>query len=258
MALADHYTPADILDSLVWMSLPYKARIAKLAHTFLLNEKDIEKHSRTYNGASKSNVTTLMRSLFEPPRGRASTTVADTLVEIDRQRKIRDKRAANKPYSPPTPPPDDSAFLRKRRIIKRLNNIAARRYKITYTGYDKKKYRAETNAVCIGSIVDCVMIADAGAHAVKGRIYLRHKPTGQELVLMLDGSCTSYSDIHEFLFYIAPKVSLRGLFSGKSLVLDFERRGFVVDGVCHPWRNILATYTAKHGGVIRTPRSLSD
>lgn len=257
MALADHFDEADVLDSLSWMGYSHETRVAKLANIFLEKENFIRNKARTYDGPSTSNVRLLIKSLFSPPRGTQQQTIKDTIKEIERQRETRKGRAENPPYKPGKPLSRITNVYRRRSvIIDRMNAVARTRYKTVYRERDRRENRdvikrASHKVVGMGRIGDVLVIVDQGDYYSHSRIYMQHKPTGKEKVIVLDGDIKEFDDA---LRHIAPKVSLRAMFAGATLALDFENDGFLVDGETVPYKGVARIYTRKHNGVIRTWR----
>ena len=255
MALADQFEEAQLLDALAWMAYSHKARVAKLANIFLQKENFISKESRNYSGPSTSNVKILIRSLFIPPRGTQQQTITDTITEIGRQRKIREARAANRPYQHPKRPPGNQPYRVERWVKGRMSAVAECRYKTLrrVQDYDTKQHKnvhCSPVIVALCRIGDCLVMVDTGNHYSNSRIYLKHRPTGREKVIVLTkDSITNFDDA---MLHIAPKVSIRAMFAGSSLVLDFDGDGFLVDGVSHPYKGVIRVYTRKHDGVIKT------
>lgn len=256
MALAHHYKEADLLESIGWMGLSHEVRVKRVAGLYLKDEHNIRRHSQNYEGPTKGTVGLFVKSLFKPPHGLGSKTIKDTLNEIRRQRVIRDKRKKNQPYKPVKPP--KSKYGVEARIKERRNNLARSRYSTIVKNYSGKKVKASPVVVGIGMVNDTLLIVDRGGHRALSRIYMKHKPTGRELVAVLEKDISSFM---EGLTHIAPEISLRAMFGGQVITLDFEGRGFLVDGNLVPWRGIRRVYTQKRDGVIRTlgrPESQTD
>lgn len=258
MALADHFKEADVLESLSWMGIPHKVRVAKLAHIFLEKESFIRKESRTYDGPSTSNVRLLIKSLFTPPRGTQKRTIDDTLAEIKRQRELRQERAENRPYKPERALSQiTNVYRRQNRLKERMNAVARTRYKTVYRERNHRSKqdvikRSTPSVIGMGRIGDVMMIVDQGDYYSLARIYMEHKPTGRGKVVVLD--IDKIKDFDAALIHIAPKVSMRAMFAGARMMLDFENDGFLVNGETIPYKGVVRIYTRKHNGLIKTWR----
>lgn len=249
MAIADVYKPADVLESLGWMGLSHRVRVAKAANLYLEDEDKIDRKSRNYDGPTKSIVSLFVKSLFKPPRGLGTQTVKDMMSEIEKQRKIRKERADNRPYRPRTKAPERKHHAYRSWITGRLNAIARTRYKTLARDYDKKLHRRKHVAVGIGMVGDTLLLVDKGDHRSLSRIYMKHKPTGREKVVVLE---QEVKDFMGGLMMIAPEVSMRAMFAGQTITFDFDSEGFLVDGKTQPWRNVRRVYTRKVKGLIST------
>lgn len=248
MALSDHFRPAPLLDALGWMGLSHEVRVKKAASYYLSKEDRVKSKSRTYDGPSKSTVGTVIKSLFTPPRGMASKTVEDTLREIERQRKIRDAREANAPFrfrAPRATPYGHRAWTKER-----MTDVAKSRYKTVTRNYKKELMLVKHDVVGMGQVADTLLIMDNGSHQSFARIYMKHKPTGREKVVVLD--VTEVKSFEAGLMLIAPKVGVRAMFGGQVITFDYDAEGFLVDGSLVPWAHVCRVYTRKQDGLIRT------
>ena len=249
MALADHYEEADVLTSLGWMGLSHEVRVRKVASLFLADEREIDRNSRTYTGPSTSNVGVLVKSLFKPPRGLGTKTITDTINEIGRQRAIKDARKKIAPSPPLKPLSCLDGYAARSCVKRRMSDLAESRYSTVAADYDGREQLQRPAAVGVGVVGDTFLLVDEGGHRAKTRIYMRHRPTNQEKVVVLQ------KDVREFtaaLMAIAPKVSMRAMFSGQVISLDFEGEGFIVGDKLVPWLNVCRVYRRKGEGRIRT------
>ena len=244
MALRDHYDEADVLASFSWVAMTEKARVAGLAKLYLDEEVKIESRSRSYNCPTKGTVGLFIRSLYAPPRGTIGPTTDAVLVEIQKQRLVRLERKKNRPWVAPTPFSEHQGYARKDALKKRMNRLAKRRYRTCSRHYKAAAPSYSDPAVVgITTVADCLLIVDDAAYNTQPRVYLKHKPTGKEKLVVLDGQ--PVGEITNALLRMAPERALRGMFGGKPITLDFEGEGFLVDGETYPWRNVLKVYRGR-------------
>lgn len=244
MALRDHYNEADVLASFSWVAMTERARVAGLAKLYLDEEGKIESRSRNYNCPTKGTVGLFIRSLYAPPRGTIGPTTDAVLVEIQKQRLVRLERRKNRPWAAPMPFSEHQGYARKDALNKRMNSLARRRYRTCSRDYkaDAPTY-SNPSVVAVTTVADCLMIVDGGGYNIKPRVYLKHKPTGKEKLVVIAGK--SPAEAADALLRMAPERALMGMFSGKLITLDFAGEGFLMDGETYPWRNVLKAYRGR-------------
>lgn len=244
MALRDYYDTADVLASLSWITMSERARVAGLANLYLNEEATIKSRSRSYNGPSKGTVGLFIKSLYAPPRGAIGPTIDAVLMEIQRQRLVRLERKKNRPWIATMPFSEHEGYARKAALKKRMNRLARRRYRTCSRSFmnDAPSY-SDPMVVGITTVADCLLIVDASAYNTQPRVYLKHKSTGKEKLVVLDGR--DPAEITDAMLRMAPERALRGMFEGKPITLDFAGEGFLVDGETQPWRNVLKVYRGR-------------
>ena len=233
MAIADHFKPAHVFESLGWAGLPHATRVAKAAHLYLKSEKAIDDKSRNYEGPTKNIVKTFISSLFVTPHGMGAKTVADVMVEIRRQRGIRDSRVMNPPFKPRLVTPN-----RRERLLA----VAKHHYRIVRKDFNDNIVFVSGRPITLTKLSGCTVIADIGGIYDKPRIFMRCNKTHQIKVVVLG---LDSNTLPLMLVHMASPEALSGLFGGKTITLDFHNEGFIVEGKSVPWRNVLKVYRGR-------------
>jgi len=225
------FKEAEVLDSLAWIAKSFEARV-KLAASFYLRDEDKVKKAyepRKYEAPTGGTVKAYVKSLFTIPSGQHKATIAAILEEIPKQRAIRDRRRKFRPYKE-----------KERKTRPRTERWDAIGHHL-YTIVREDKQPDDHNIVGGTSFNGTLVVVDKGNHYAKPRIYMRQKATGKVKVVVLDVKHRP-SSITNAMLAICPTKAYRGMFDGKPVVLDFDREGFLVEGVFHPWRNIRKVY----------------
>jgi hypothetical protein len=228
--LEDKFSKADVLDSMAWTILPFKARVARLANYYLDVEGKVDDNCRDYDGPSVRTVRVVMKSRFTPARGEGVLTIKSTIKEIKRQRKIQEDREGNQPWQ-----------WKRHSLQTRRNAVAKRRYTIRGTDYRGDPTKESPNCVGITRINGNLVMVDGGGYRTDPRVYLRNIESGQVKVVVLKTNSTVKS-ITGALTTMAPKKTLRQMFEGRTVSLDFDREGYVIDGEFVAWRRVKKVY----------------
>lgn len=233
MALTDYFKEADVLASMSWTAIPFKAQVARLANLYLRKEGEIRRIHRNYEGATAGTVRLFIKSLYTPPHGLGKATTDAVRKALPWQRKIRKKREDNPPW----------VWKKARRPRDRWNAVARHRYSIWEKNYKGKQEKVAPNVVGLGRIGDVTVIVEGGSYSVKTRVYLRDNVTKAEKVVMLRGD--RLKSITQAMLRMAPKAALRGMFSGAPIRLDVAEEAFEVEGKLVSWRNVYEIYSGR-------------
>lgn len=236
MALADHFDEADVLDTLSWVNLSFKARVARLANLYLDKEEDIVDAHRNYKGPTLGTVRVFVKSIYSPPRGQGGVTFQAVLKEIPGQLKIREERSKYRPWT----------FKKQKSLEKRRNKVARH----LYTIWKKKRWgsrgeeeKQNPNCVAITRLGECKLVVDGGGYHSKARIYIRHIATGKVKIVVVQGGNTTKS-VSWTLMRLVPQAYRTAIFGGQTIHLDFEGSGFIINGEPVPWK-ALKVYSGK-------------
>lgn len=242
---ADNFEAACPLDSLSWVSMAPGARLGKLAARFLKDEPNIRRFKEKGDWAvTAGTVRPWLFSVYEPPRGQVSGLIDALLVEITRQRKLREERAKNPPWTWP-----------KLKHQSRLNSLSQSFYGIISKDWNDKDVVEENFCNAITTFSGVLMLQDVRPEA-NVRIFMRHRETGhRKVVITTDrvgyGGGASII-ITQTLLKMAPPGALRSMFSGARLSINFDQNGFDIDGALYPWRNVICIVEGDE--VMRTPK----
>lgn len=235
MPLADYYDEADVLDTLSWVDMTIPARIAKLANLYVIREDDMRHNHNRYEGATLGTVRLFVRSVYMPPRGQGAITYEGVLAAIPAQRRTREERERKpKPF-----------VWKQKKLSQRRDAVAAARMSVwVIPRWEKKKRKHRLRCVGIGSIAGCRLIVLKGDDSnpkVLPRVHIQNLATGEAMVVVVEGNpVTTFTNM---LLRLSPKGVLRGMFSGRSITLDFGG-GWQIDGEFVPWRNVRGIYPA--------------
>ena len=232
MALKYAFDNATILESMGWMGLPYRVRIAKTAALYRNKEAYIRRNHRNYRGPTVSTVKLFVKSLYTPPRGEGQSTYIDVICEIAKQKDTRKQREARQPWT----------WSKPTNNVRR-NEVAKNHYTIWSPGYGGKEEKQSYNCIAIGRVGGIVLMVDGGGYYSHPRLYLR-SPEGEVKVVVIDAK-ERPKGITGALTRLAPVNCLRGAFEGASISLDFDAEAFRVNGKLMPWRNVLKVYRGK-------------
>lgn len=231
MGYADNFKSACPLDSLSWVSMHPLARVRRLASRFLKEEEKLKrlKEKGEWN-VTAGVVRPWLLSIYEPPRGQLSSMIPAVMDEIERQRGIRKKRAANRPWK-----------WKEHDRAARLKALAPFLYGIATKNYEGKRHRVDQSCRSLATISGILMALDVTPEA-NVRVYMRHRETGKVKVVITDVQA-NYSGSREWsltraLLKMAPVSVQRSLFSGHLIAVDFDRAGFLIDGEFHAFRHI--------------------
>lgn len=232
MAFADKFEVACALDSLSWVPLRHEVRVAKLACRFLNEEPKLKKlRSRKHDwDVTPGVLKPWIMSIYEPPRGTLASTIDDLMKEISRQRAIRERRSANRPWTW-----EEKGFSARR------SAISTTLYGIVRKSHDGKTKETVPNClVDLTSIGDVLLAVDATSEG-NVRVYMRHRPSGRVKVVITKMTASYRSrdwTLTKVLLRLAPTTVERALFGGHLISLNFDQCGFDIDGTFHPWQNV--------------------
>ncbi len=232
MAVTDLFGEATVLDALSWVSLPFAARVAKLAHLYLKVETKIDDECRNYTVPVPRTVTPFIKSHYLPPRGEMGPLVEAIIPEVIRQKKIQTERARRRPY-----------VWTQGKLSNRRNAVSSGSYRIVYEDLNRRQAVYSNRCVAITRLAGCLLMIEAGDAYTSPRIYARQLATGKVKVFVLEGKAVlSFTSA---MISISSKAILRGAYEGKASRFDFDAEAFEIDGVMVPFCNIRMVYVGK-------------